>query len=145
MNLGRRPEGPDDPEESWFRTGRGATPPAASPGRLLSRPDRYRVRLRRQHLHQRRLHELAHRQVRQAWRLGEVVGLTRRRRRQHGEQNPGQFNTPHNIAVDRQNNVYVADRNNRRIQVFDADGTFQRFIFLNATYDKNASPGAWQH
>ena len=27
MNLGRRPEGPDDPEESWFRNGRGSTPP----------------------------------------------------------------------------------------------------------------------
>ena len=27
MNLGRRPEGPDDPEESWFRNGRGSGPP----------------------------------------------------------------------------------------------------------------------
>jgi hypothetical protein len=27
-----------------------------------------------------------------------------------------QFNTPHNIAIDRQNNVYVADRGNNRIQ-----------------------------
>ena len=54
--------------------------------------------------------------------------------------NPGQFNTPHNIAVDRQNNVYVADRNNRRIQVFDVDGNFKRFIFLNATYDKSHHP-----
>ena len=27
MNLGRRPEGPDDPEESWFRNGRGGAPP----------------------------------------------------------------------------------------------------------------------
>jgi len=32
---------------------------------------------------------------------------------------PGQFNIPHSIAVDAQNNVYVADRSNRRIQVFD--------------------------
>ena len=38
---------------------------------------------------------------------------------QHANENPGQFNTPHNIAVDRQNNVYVADRGTRRIQVFD--------------------------
>src|SRR5437899_640452 len=36
---------------------------------------------------------------------------------------PGQFNIPHSIAVDAQNNVYVADRSNRRIQVFDAEGT----------------------
>jgi hypothetical protein len=58
----------------------------------------------------------------------------------HAAENPGSFNTPHNIAVDRQNNVYVADRNNRRIQVFDADGNFQRFILLNAAYDKKRHP-----
>src|ERR1700691_4174330 len=32
---------------------------------------------------------------------------------------PGQFNTPHSIATDAEGNVYVADRGNRRIQVFD--------------------------
>jgi hypothetical protein len=56
------------------------------------------------------------------------------------DQNPSQFNTPHNIGIDRQNNVYVADRNNRRIQVFDRDGNFERFIFLNAAYDKTRHP-----
>jgi hypothetical protein len=56
------------------------------------------------------------------------------------DQNPSQFNTPHNIGIDRQDNVYVADRNNRRIQVFDRDGKFQRFIFLNASYDKQRHP-----
>jgi hypothetical protein len=56
------------------------------------------------------------------------------------DQNPSQFNTLHAIAIDRQNNVYVADRNNRRIQVFDAGGTFQRFIVLNAAYDKKRHP-----
>src|ERR1700737_3254025 len=59
---------------------------------------------------------------------------------QHADENPGQFNTPHNIGIDRQNNVYVADRGNRRIQVFDRDGKFQRFIFLNAVYDKKRHP-----
>ena len=34
----------------------------------------------------------------------------------------GEFNTPHSIAADAQGNVYVADRGNRRIQVFDGDG-----------------------
>jgi hypothetical protein len=58
----------------------------------------------------------------------------------HATQNPGQFNTPHNIGIDRQNNVYVADRGNRRIQVFDRDGNFQRFILLNAPYDKTRHP-----
>ncbi len=41
---------------------------------------------------------------------------------------PGQFNTPHSIAADAQGHVYVADRGNRRIQVFDGDGTFFRQI-----------------
>jgi DNA-binding beta-propeller fold protein YncE len=37
---------------------------------------------------------------------------------------PGQFDTPHAIAVDSQERVYVADRSNSRIQVFDANGKF---------------------
>src|SRR5262249_35073985 len=40
----------------------------------------------------------------------------------------GQFNTPHSIAADAKGNIYVADRGNRRIQVFDPDGTFLREI-----------------
>src|SRR5579871_1236927 len=50
----------------------------------------------------------------------------------HADQNPGAFNNPHNMQIDRQGNVYVADRGNRRIHVFNSDGQFQRFIFLNA-------------
>lgn len=44
---------------------------------------------------------------------------------------PGQFNTPHGIALDAQGNVYVADAGNRRIQVFDSEGTYKT-QFLNA-------------
>jgi DNA-binding beta-propeller fold protein YncE len=44
---------------------------------------------------------------------------------------PGQFNTPHGIAIDAQGNVYVADAGNRRIEVFDNNGTFKS-QFLNA-------------
>jgi len=42
----------------------------------------------------------------------------------------GQFNIVHGIAVDAQGNVYAADEGNRRIQVFDANGTFKK-AFLN--------------
>jgi DNA-binding beta-propeller fold protein YncE len=38
---------------------------------------------------------------------------------------PGEFNLPHNIACDENGLVYVADRENHRIQVFDGDGRFQ--------------------
>jgi hypothetical protein len=39
---------------------------------------------------------------------------------------PGQFNTPHSIVIDRNDNVYVGDRGNRRVQIFDTDGKFLR-------------------
>ncbi|MGB2901556.1 MAG: peptidyl-alpha-hydroxyglycine alpha-amidating lyase family protein [Candidatus Acidiferrum sp.] len=57
---------------------------------------------------------------------------------------PGQFNIPHSIAVDAQNNVYVADRGNRRIQVFDTDGKFLRQITIDVTApaDARAAIGA---
>jgi DNA-binding beta-propeller fold protein YncE len=37
---------------------------------------------------------------------------------------PGQFQLPHNVAVDAQGRVYVTDRDNRRVEVFDPDGRF---------------------
>jgi DNA-binding beta-propeller fold protein YncE len=38
---------------------------------------------------------------------------------------PGQFNIVHNIAADADGFVYVADRENHRVQVFDGDGRYQ--------------------
>jgi hypothetical protein len=35
---------------------------------------------------------------------------------------PGQFNIVHNIATDADGFVYVADRENHRVQVFDGNG-----------------------
>jgi DNA-binding beta-propeller fold protein YncE len=45
-----------------------------------------------------------------------------------GEPGPGpsQFRLPHNVAVDVQDRVWVVDRENHRIQIFGADGTFLR-------------------
>jgi DNA-binding beta-propeller fold protein YncE len=37
----------------------------------------------------------------------------------------GQFNIPHNICCDADGWVYVADRENHRIQVFDGDGKYE--------------------
>ncbi len=41
---------------------------------------------------------------------------------------PGQFNLPHGIAIDARGRLYVADRGNARIQVFDGAGRFLRQI-----------------
>jgi sugar lactone lactonase YvrE len=41
---------------------------------------------------------------------------------------PGQFQVAHGIAIDARGLLWVADRENQRIQVFDSDGTFVREI-----------------
>jgi len=41
----------------------------------------------------------------------------------HGK-GPGEFDTPHGIALDSGGRVYVADRANNRVQIFEADGKF---------------------
>ena len=38
---------------------------------------------------------------------------------------PGQFNIPHNIVTDEDGWVYVADRENHRVQVFDRNGKYE--------------------
>jgi NHL repeat len=47
---------------------------------------------------------------------------------------PGQINLPHSLAVDGKGNAYVADRSNRRIQVFDND------LKLKTIYDNVGTP-----
>jgi DNA-binding beta-propeller fold protein YncE len=39
---------------------------------------------------------------------------------------PGQFNLPHSVAVDSKGRVYASDRENNRVQIFDANGKFLR-------------------
>ena len=41
----------------------------------------------------------------------------------HGK-GEGEFDLPHTVAVDQQGRVYVGDRENYRVQVFDADGNY---------------------
>src|SRR6476646_2990852 len=53
---------------------------------------------------------------------------------------PGQFNAPHSIATDAKGNVYVADRGNRRIQVFDGDGKFLRQFTIDVPVPPDAKP-----
>jgi NHL repeat len=48
---------------------------------------------------------------------------------------PGQFNLPHSIAIDFQDNIYVGDRSNHRIQVFDTDGNFKRMFSIDVPPD----------
>ena len=41
---------------------------------------------------------------------------------------PGEFIIPHGIAIDGKNIIYVADRQNNRIQLFDTSGTFLKEV-----------------
>ena len=53
---------------------------------------------------------------------------------------PGQFSTPHSIASDADDNIYVADRGNRRIQVFDTTGKFLRQMTIDVPFDPATKP-----
>ena len=48
---------------------------------------------------------------------------------------PGQFDTPHGIAVSPEDEIYVADRGNRRIQVFDQSGNYLREFTVDVPVD----------
>jgi DNA-binding beta-propeller fold protein YncE len=60
---------------------------------------------------------------------------------------PGQFNILHTIANDAQGNIYIGDRTNRRVQVFDPDGNPLRIITIDVPFAKEpnvmvgAAPG----
>jgi DNA-binding beta-propeller fold protein YncE len=54
---------------------------------------------------------------------------------------PGEFNTVHSIAVDSQGTVFVSDRENNRIQIFDAEGRFVKmWTHLGATQNIFITP-----
>jgi DNA-binding beta-propeller fold protein YncE len=48
---------------------------------------------------------------------------------------PGQLNTPHGIAADAQGNVYVANRGDSRIEVYDGEGKYLRQIKIDVPFD----------
>ena len=75
--FGRRKESADDEARPWEHP----EPAAAADRRAVPPADRRRVGLAGQHLHHRRLRQLARREVRQERRLGEVVGRARHRSR----------------------------------------------------------------
>jgi hypothetical protein len=59
---------------------------------------------------------------------------------------PGQFNIAHTMAIDAQGNVYVGDRGNRRIQVFDGNGGFKtQFLNVGAPSAICITPGPKQY
>jgi hypothetical protein len=143
LNLGRRPEGPDEPQ--WYRGNglgpngreiRPATPPIDGMFRAptdVAFDSDDNIYISDGYINARVAKFDKHGNWIKSWGSRGYGG-------EHANENPGQFNVPHNIGIDRQNKVYVADRQNRRIQVFDRDGNFERFIFLNAPYDKSRHP-----
>ena len=59
---------------------------------------------------------------------------------------PGQFSTPHGIAVDLQGNVYVADRANNRMQVFDNNLNYKTsYDNIGTSWTVCISPGPHQY
>ena len=129
MNLGRREEGPD--EHHYIEFARGDKPPTQVDGYFNGPTDiawdsddniyisdgYFNSRVAKLNKH------------------GDWIKSWGSRGRENG-----QFNLPHGIGVDKQNQVYVADRSNRRIQVFDTEGNHLRNIVLNVPYDKKRHP-----
>jgi len=52
----------------------------------------------------------------------------------------GDFNIPHNLVTDANDNLYVADAGNKRIQVFNEKGNFVREITITAPVPSDAVP-----
>jgi DNA-binding beta-propeller fold protein YncE len=52
---------------------------------------------------------------------------------------PGEFLTPHSIAVDVKDNIYVGDRGNARVQVFDTEGNYLRQFSIEVPAPEGAS------
>ncbi len=49
---------------------------------------------------------------------------------------PGEFHTVHNVQIDKNDHVWVADRTNGRIQIFDTNGNYLRQVIINVPTKK---------
>ena len=59
---------------------------------------------------------------------------------------PGQFEDVHTIQVDHQGNVYVGDRANKRLSVFDNDGNYKTgYINVGSPWAICITPGQHQY
>ena len=82
----------------------------------MNQPNDVAFALERRHLRERRLRQRPHRRVRQGSEVRSFLGKF--------GQGPGEFSQPHSIVIDSKDRVYVADRNNVRIQIFDSKGKY---------------------
>ena len=120
-----QPRGPrHDGARTAARSGRGLVRRAGCHRRppqpyLFGRPTDVGVRRRRQHLRLGRLRQFARREVRQE-------RAVPRGRRARAAPRPGSSILPHTIATDAKGNVYVGDRCNARMQVFDNNSSSRR-------------------
>ena len=88
--------------------------------RRVQRAVRRRRRAERRHLRRRRprrQHQRAHREVRQGRQVHQDLG-------QEGLGARASSTCPHALAMDSQGRLFVGDRSNNRIQIFDQDGKF---------------------
>lgn len=53
---------------------------------------------------------------------------------------PGQFDTPHGVAVGPNDEIFIADRGNRRIQVLDTNGRFLRQFTIDVPVPADYKP-----
>ena len=75
---------------------------------------------------QNRIHRFTHEgELVVSWGKGDLSYADENRgsKAKHGK-GPGEFHCPHGIVVDNENKVYVMDRTNDRIQVFDENGEY---------------------
>ena len=52
----------------------------------------------------------------------------------------GEFDTLHTIASDNNDNIYVGDRGNRRVQVFDTEGSLKYKFSIDIPPPAGAKP-----